>query len=468
MTPIATDDIAWDDIQGGVLRGYGFDHARHLVLRLPGPGDGGDGGDGDGTGGRQWLAELIPTVMPATPWTDKPDSAVNVAFTPAGLAALGVGDAELATFPADFREGMAARAVSHVGDGAHEHPDGWQPGGPHQDGAHVLVMVQAPSADACLAATSAVVDAATARGLTVLHTETLANLAGPGGWQAHERIEHFGFADGVSQPAVEGAVPPTTIDGNGTLHADGTWHPVRPGEFVIGYPDEEEDSPPLPGPQPLVHNGTFLVWRKLAQDVAAYRRLVQQRCGPFDDGPGGLGARLVGRWPDGRPYHDAVDRDAPLPAGEGDALPGVCPAGSHIRRANPRHSMPAVPGLVSRHRLLRRGMPYGPPLPADATADDGQPRGLLFMAYCASIARQFEFVQREWLNDGNALGLGDTVDPVAGHGGAGRRFAVPGREPCVLGDLPPLVRPVAGAYLFAPGLSGLRWLAERGGGGDRT
>jgi Dyp-type peroxidase family len=354
---------------------------------------------------------------------------------------------------------MAARAAD-VGDVGDDAPTGWEPEGPHQPDAHVLVMVHAPAADDCAAAADAAADAATAAGLTVLARQPLANLRGPGAADDPVRMEHFGFADGVSQPAVDGALAPTVVPGNGTYLGDGRWRPVRPGEFVLGYPDEEEEAPPLPGPARLVRNGTFLVWRKLAQDVAGFRRFLAARAAGGDGGDADrLGAQMVGRWPDGSPYGDALV-DPAAGTGPGGSVLEACPAGSHIRRANPTRALPLVRGLVSRHRLLRRGMPYGPPLLPGVTEDDGVARGLVFVAYCASISRQFEFVQREWLNDGNVVGAGHTTDPIAGGGGAERRFAVPGPRPRVLGDVPRFVRTRGGAYLFQPSLAALRDLAQ--------
>jgi hypothetical protein len=105
-------------------------------------------------------------------------------------------------------------------------------------------------------------------------------------------------------------------------------------------------------------------------------------------------------------------------------------------------------------------MPYGPPLPPGVSEDDGVDRGLVFLAYCASISRQFEFVQREWINDGNVVGAGHTTDPIAGGGGGERRFAIPGDRPRVLGGVPRFVRTRGGAYLFQPSLAALRDLAQ--------
>src|SRR5947208_511351 len=75
------------------------------------------------------------------------------------------------------------------------------------------------------------------------------------------------------------------------------------------------------------------------------------------------------------------------------------PVGSHIRRLNPRDALDARGDeLVRTHRIVRRGLPYGTWL--DGDVDDGQERGVAFMAINSSIAYQFEHVQRAWANSG--------------------------------------------------------------------
>lgn len=454
-----TTALEWDDIQGNILRGYGFAHAHHLVLSVNRP-----------AAARRWLADLVPAVTPATPWTRRPATTLNLAFTHRGLAALGLDSASLASFPADFREGMRARAAAHLGDVGPDAPEQWESTGVHHPAAHVLVMVHAAVGEAGDRRASELARQATAHGFDLVDVEQLASLlrARPGAASAL-RVEHFGFADGISQPAVEGTIEPTHIRGNGTPLSRDRWRPVRAGEFVLGYPDEEEPAPPLPTPTELVRNGSYLVYRKLAQDVAAFRRLTVELARRLGATPDLVAAKLLGRHPDGSPLPPA-DAEPALVTGpgalndvryEGDPRGEACPLGSHVRRTNPRDGLGVKPELVSRHRLLRRGMPYGPPLPDGVLEDDGVPRGLLFMAYCASICRQFEFVQRQWMNDGNAFGIGYAPDPIAGHGAAPRRmvFEVPGRCPVVLAGLPRLVRVRAGEYLFQPGLTGLRYLS---------
>lgn len=467
--------LDWDDIQGNILRGYDFDRAHHLLLSVTDPG-----------AARRWLGELVDQVTPATLWTTRPISTLNVAFTHRGLGALGVDERSLASFPEDFRQGMRARAGDHLGDVGPAAPGGWEPAGAHHPDVHVLLMVHGGTTEAGDASAFLLAVDAAEHGLALIGAEHMTALRAPSaeGRARGRLVEHFGFTDGISQPAVQGAIGPTVVRGNGTPLRDGRWRPVRPGEFVLGYPDEEEHAPPVPRPEVLVRNGSYLVYRKLAQDVAAFRRATAKLARRHGLDPAVLAAKLVGRRADGAPLLPP-EMETATEAGPGTGMAAAepassagrndfrfggdprgrgCPVGSHIRRANPRDGFGLAPELVSRHRLLRRGMPYGPPLPADATEDDGVPRGLVFMAYCASIQRQFEFVQRAWLNDGNAFGVGYTPDPIVGHGAAPRRFALerPGRPPVCLDGLPPVAWPRGGEYFFQPGLRALSHLASVG------
>lgn len=464
-------DIDWDDVQGNVLRGYRFDHAHHLVLRV-----------GDRDGARRLLRRHASAVTPAASWYEKPEATLNLAFTHRGLAALGVDEDSLASFPPELREGMRARCRDELGDVGPDDPDEWEADGVQHPEAHALFMVHGNSEETADERRSQVVADALDHGLELVATEHLTNMAGSGGWEGRERIEHFGFADGVSQPAVEGARQPSIVEGNGTPLGDGTWRPIRTGEFLLGYPNEEHDAPRLPEPEALSRNGSYLVYRKLAQDVAGFRRLCVERGLTHGIDPDLLASKLMGRETNGAALHPAGELAGEQPGV--DPPPGVdhaavndfrfeedgrgrgCPVASHIRRANPRDGLGVQPELVSRHRLLRRGMPYGPPLPEGEFEDDGVDRGLLFVAYCADISRQFEFVQREWFNDGNTLSVGHTADPIAGHGTAPRTFCFEGPDnsgPLVLSDLPRLVQVRGGEYLFQPSLTALRYLAGADG-----
>ena len=145
--------------------------------------------------------------------------------------------------------------------------------------------------------------------------------------------------------------------------------------------------------------------------------------------PDRLAAKVVGRWPNGAPLSThpngaGGEFDAGAPGANdfryGDDLGGLrCPLGAHIRRSNPRDALGHDGAMSMRHRMIRRGMPYGAPLPDGELDDDGADRGLVFVSFQASIARQFEGVQGPWLNDGNIFGLGHDKDYLLGD--AGRR-----------------------------------------------
>jgi deferrochelatase/peroxidase EfeB len=132
--------------------------------------------------------------------------------------------------------------------------------------------------------------------------------------------------------------------------------------------------------------------------------------------------------------------------------------GSHVRRTNPRDAK--VAGLVSLHRMIRRGTAYGPPLPEGVLDDDGADRGLMFSFVGAHIGRQFEFVQSEWINGGDFLGLGDAKDPICSTT-ATDVYSFPHRPlPKRVRNLSQFVVTRGGEYAFMPGLRALRWLAD--------
>ena len=277
--------------------------------------------------------------------------------------------------------------------------------------------------------------------------------------------EHFGFRDGIGQPAVRG-MPPKP--GEGMPDAGSTWRPLPLGEFVLGYRAVDGRLPAGP-PSPLDRNSTFLVYRKLEQDVAAYRCFLAGQGQNFPGGEAMLAAKLVGRWPDGTPLELSPDGEDPTIAADsvrlndfrfGSDPEGMrCPIGAHIRRANPRDGLGFHGSLVNRHRIIRRGVPYGPALPEGEMEPDGIERGVLFYAFNASFARQFEFIQSTWLNDGNALGLGTDRDPVAGswpETDGPDKMIVPGGPPRFVAPLPSLVTTKGGEYLWMPGLAALR------------
>ena len=135
-----------------------------------------------------------------------------------------------------------------------------------------------------------------------------------------------------------------------------------------------------------------------------------------------------------------------------------CPIGAHIRRANPRDALGFEGATVRRHRIIRRGRPYGPPLPEGVLEDDGVERGLVFTCFNASIARQFELIQRIWVEDGDAFGLADDKDFLIADGRGSNKMTIQGNPPFFLSPQPGFVTTRGGEYLFRPGLRALRAL----------
>ncbi len=231
-------------------------------------------------------------------------------------------------------------------------------------------------------------------------------------------------------------------------------------------------------------NGTYLVFRKLHQRVAAFRQYLSQNAADHAEQES-LAAKLVGRWPSGAPLALAPDQDDPELGADpkrnnafmyGDDPRGLkCPVSSHARRMNARDAV--ITGVVRLHRMIRRGTNYGPSLPPGVLEDDGADRGLMFAFVGAHLDRQFEFVQREWVNDGKFIGAPAETDLLIG-GFDNRQFTIPkrpirqrmqglpsfvvnrGGEYCFMPGLPSFVVNRGGEYCFMPGLRALRWLAD--------
>lgn len=494
------------DIQANIVEPLLSRHALHLALTI-----------GDVAKARTFLRQLVggdgsTGRIPGCP--DRPDptgqaaevacprlsnaadvATESAAFVPAltlgltveGLKVLGVTAGQIDSFPLAFRQGPVARAaINH--DVAEHAPANWALGGPaqpvhlllslheaapagHPDSAATLVGTATAFSDAKIALRRAI----EAAGLKVAHEQACHLLD-------DERF-HFGFRDGISQPRL-------------AMGTAASRDPAasRIGEFLLGagYRNAAQVSSLGRVPAEIGENGSFAVVRMLEQDVAAFEAMLDQASDTHQLCREFIAAKLLGRWRNGTPLAQAnppatctgpgCTHCPPSPTDVSDdfdyrfRLNGiespdaddhdgrVCPLGAHTRRMNPRKSRTA--GVPAAHRVIRRGLPYGPAW--HSTAPVELPRGLYGFFYCSDIGRQFEFLQRRWGYDGrqrgNTIGGGD---PLCGaHGSQGTEGTAPAGFSFPLGtrsirlDWKRLVTTRGCLYLFVPGHAALRRLIE--------
>ena len=467
MANIDPATVDWSDVQGEILQPYLHDWSAHVLVSFP-----------DAAAGVGFCAALRPTLATADHWNAPSDSCRNLGLTYAGLAALGVADDELVSFPYAFRQAMTGRAAV-LGDTGASAPGSWE--APYGDPAlHAWAMVTGATATRRDAAVSDIRSLAAAKGVTVLRVEVCDDLSGPG----NRTKDHFGFDDGIGQPAVAGA-PGPTYPGQGSPTPEGPLAPLALGAFLCGYPNELGFDPAFPATISLRRNGTFMAYRKLEEHVAPFRDYIEANKAQIGGDGDLLAAKMVGRWRSGAPLALAPDHDDPaLGADEqrnddfgfSDDPTGLkVPLCAHIRRTNPRDGLPKDNVIESRlHRIIRRKMPYGSWLPEGAP-DDGRPRGIIFRAYNADLVAQFEMVQAQWIASANdAGGLSSDQDPIAGltdntdrgPNRLGSTFAIPRPDGVrTLYDLPRFVTLKGGEYFFLPGLAALDWIVSHAAGG---
>lgn len=432
-----------DDIQSGAVRPRPAPYAAtYILFRID-----------DRKAGQELMRRVSAVVASAAhPESPAADTWVSIALTYEGLKALGVPQDSLDSFAPEFQQGMAARAAL-LGDKGENSPANWEkPLGTPE--VHVALAAVSPDSQRLEAAVDRArkayrelkggVEAIWRQNCHALPTET----------------EPFGYRDGISHPAIEG----TGIPGSNPRE-----RPLKAGEFILGYPDEISERPAMPQPEVLGRNGTYVIFRKLHQRVAAFRQYLKANTASVEEQER-LAAKMMGRWRSGAPLalcplHDdpglGTDphRNNDFLYDTDDAIGYKTPQGCHIRRVNPRDA--AVPGVPRIHRMIRRGTAYGPLLPEGVLEDDGADRGLMFAFVGAHPGRQFEFVQSEWVNNGSFIGAGDDKDPITGTSDGTSGFAVPQRPlRRRLQGLPRFVVTRGGEYCFMPGLRALRWLAD--------
>jgi Dyp-type peroxidase family len=491
------EPVDFRDIQGLVRFGYNaLSEASFLLLKISDP-----------RAARAWL-ETAP-ISTAEELSQPPLTALQVAFTREGLAAVGVAEDLLAGFSAEFLSGMTGQEgrSRRLGDIGENSPQVWQWGGPGNV-PHALVMIYAQPGH-LIGWAKAIQNELWTAAFAVMDCLSTSNLGGK---------EPFGFNDGISQPTLDWKRQ-RALRGDELAYGN----LLSLGEFLLGYPNEYDkytDRPlvaddtqsssvlPFAEDQPnkrdFGRNGTFLVFRQLKQDVQGFWHFLDHKTASDPEARQHLAESMVGRKMDGTPLlavrpNSVAGIDAKSAAQndftyESDEEGVRCPFGAHIRRANPRNAdLPASSGVFDRlihmlgfgnssyrddviastrfHRMIRRGREYGPKLaPAEALADvrDTAEHGIHFICIAANILRQFEFVQNSWMMNTKFNALTEQSDPLLGNRAeiAGCPFAnafdLP-QEAAVrarIMDMLQFVTVRGGAYFFLPSISALRFMAS--------
>ena len=494
-------EAEYADIQGLVRFAHGhLPDSAFLMLRLI-----------DVAVAKRWLADA--PVTSARSQEHKPETALQVAFTAAGLKALGLGDAMLNQFSEVFCGGMAgdpnrSRRLGDVGNNAPKH---WDWGGNSEQTPDLLLMLYAQTGE-LENRISSLQDSTFQQAFELQKTLLSTN---------NSPREPFGFADGISQPELDWQQSISTDEHERDRFANRT----ALGEFLLGYSNEygqyterplldsviegPHEQLPDAGDQPqfkdLGRNGTYLVFRQLSQDVSGFWQYLDEQAAGNTRERDRLAAAMVGRQRNGEPLMprtsepiDGIDRDNDYNHFNYDSDPHghLCPVGAHVRRSNPRTGdyPVGVNGFITRllrtlgfcrrypgddlvastrfHRLLRRGRAYGTPLSIEQALQEkptgSDLRGLHFICLGANISRQFEFVQNAWNMSSKFSGLPTEADPLLGNrepllnGQTTDHFSLPreGAPAQCLTGIPQFISVRGGAYFFMPGIRALRYLAS--------
>ncbi|WP_326581140.1 Dyp-type peroxidase [Streptomyces sp. NBC_00481] len=477
-----------EDIQGDVLAGFKKDQMTLLFLKFE-----------DAARARTWVRQLEPQISTTRQVAtfnaafrkarqasggDDPQKLkatwMNVSFTHEGIWQLIGKDPLPSTRPGGtleaFKDGSNKRALGDVGDSS---PENWLFGNGKGQTVHAVLTIASDTVQDLQAAVTAQREATAQAKIVIVFQQNGATLTG-----SRRGKEHFGFKDGVSEPAVIGFDEPDPERPEYEKGKPGT-RLIPAGEFVIGHPriggityDEMPD---------WAVNGSFHVVRRLAQDVpgwwaqisAQLKVLKKAKVVPPEATPEWLAARVVGRWRSGTPVAKCPHADRPGNAEAGadndfgfknDPEGFVTPLFSHLRKTNPRDGLQEKPGaepfpenpVMDRRRIMRRGSPYGAPFDPASEGPGGpdDPRGLLFVSYQSDLVEQFEFIQKAWINDPNfPPGRTNKPGPDPDVGPTGTvTYESPGASTQLTFNQ--FVTTEGSVYGFAPSLTTLRLLGE--------
>ena len=477
------------DIQGFILRGYRMPMVRHFLLTVGVPAP-----------ARKLLGRLVsgeesdaPQITTAEDWhvgfepgpgdnladvpRRKPDYCLNLGITWPGLIALEIKDrvptVSFKSFGA-FVAGAAERA-NLVGDTGASAPENWI-GAFGKGSDHVLVTLHAISPEAMTTYSDRLSALFAEEGAfrEIWRCDGMALTEMKDGKPVFTSKVPFGYTDGISM---------TTIRGGPERYPSDHQQPCEPWLFVLL---DEAENYFVPVPRELGLNGSFAVFKMITTDVVGFENLLQSNKDKID--PELLAAKMCGRWRNGVPLALSPDTDSPpggIPLeqlnnyeyvnadGSGDPKGLRCPVGAHMRRINPRgqpvtgQGQPG--GSNNTHRLIRRGIPYGPNY--DPTQPyDGIERGLLGYFINSSIENQYEFVLGQWVNESEFVGAvrlpPKSKDPMIGtQDPAESIFVIPrenGAPPIKITGFSSFITTKAAAYCFLPSITAVRFISKLG------
>ncbi len=476
-----------DDIQGFILRGYRMPMVRHFLLKVVVPTKAREllgrlvsGNEGDApqiTTAKDWHVGFEPG--PADNLTDnprhKPDYCLNLGITWPGMIALEmkelVPSVSFKSFSA-FTEGAAQRAKL-VGDTGLSDPQNWVSSfGKGSD--HILITLHAISQEAMVTYSDrlAVLFAEGDAFKEIWREDGMALMEMKDGKLIPTFKVHFGYTDGISMTNIRGGPERTQPDHQ---------QPCEPWLFVL---QDAAENYFVPEPRELGLNGSFAVFKMIETDVVGFENYLQSKKDKID--PELLAAKMCGRWRNGVPLMLSPETDNPPGGitpeqmnnfeyvnadGSGDPRGLRCPVGAHMRRINPRgqpitgQGQPG--GSNTTHRLVRRGLPYGP-VYDPSQPYDGLPRGLLGYFINSNIENQYEFVLSQWVNNSEFAGSvrlnPKSKDPMIGtQDPAESIFVVPQAD-----DAPPIkitrfssfTRTKAAAYCFLPSITAIKFISK--------
>jgi len=501
-----TQNIEKGDIQGLLTRAYGkLTGAVYTLLKFD-----------DSEKAKTYLSALADRLNTCDVRPGNGE-AINLALTCRGLSHLNLSEDIINTFPFEFIEGMNndVRKIM-LGDTGPNDPANWVWGGNNKEDIHALLLVFGED--------QAKANEVYQREKDVFSSAGISEVLSQEGCMLPEGREHFGFRDGISRPAIEGLHPKGGESEN---------NPFKSGEFVLGYKNEYDNysvgprvnapgsQTGLPSYEPdpqysdLGKNGSFLIYRQMEQNVPQFWDYLAKQAKDNEETIK-IASKMVGRWPSGTALVLSPDKDTTNPDESmkqervsnkfgywNEDKDGMkCPYGSHIRRTNPRDWLytekksDVATEMVRKHAILRRGRAYGKPLTPDMETNnmiekskelnginDGEKRGLHFIALVGHINRQFEFVQNAWVKSPNFAGMRTETDPLIGpREVADRDLAHPDNHisrptqanvvPCAhftfpdkpirkrYHNVPQFTTVIGGAYFFMPGIRALKYIAS--------